>query len=115
MEDVQVITSSLKNKVASITIVDHILGSEQAFSATADGTVEALIQCIKASMPFELEFLDLELQSMSHGERAKAEAAVELAVDGRPYRGSAMDQDVVMAVVKACLSACNQAARAIVS
>jgi 2-isopropylmalate synthase len=112
LQDVQVVTSSLKNRVASITLADHVQGSEQAFSATGEGTVEALIQCIKSAMPFDLEFIDMELQSMAHGERAKAEAAVEIAVEGRPYRGSALDQDVVMAVVKACLSACNQAARA---
>jgi 2-isopropylmalate synthase len=112
IQDVQVVTSSLKNRVASITLADHVQGSEQAFSATGEGTVEALIQCIKSAMPFDLEFIDMELQSMAHGERAKAEAAVEIAVEGRPYRGSALDQDVVMAVVKACLSACNQAARA---
>lgn len=113
LQDVQVVTSSLKNRVASVTIADQITGAVQSHSATGDGAIEALIQCIKSAMPFEMEFIDLELQSMAHGERAKAEAAVEIAVDGRPYRGSAIDQDVVMAVAHASISACNQAARAV--
>ncbi|WP_127588470.1 2-isopropylmalate synthase [Paenibacillus koleovorans] len=115
LADVQVVTSSRKHRVASVSIVDAVAGEERTNSATAEGSVEALIRCIKASMPFELEFIDLELQSMAHGEHAQAEAAVEIAVDGRPYRGSAMDQDVVLAVARACLSACNQAARALVA
>lgn len=108
---VQVASSNLMHRMASITIADHSTGQEQAYSATGEGSVEALVQCFKCSMPFDLELIDLELQSMAHGERAKAEAAVEIVVNGQPFRGSAIDQDVIMAVAGACISACNQAAR----
>lgn len=109
--DVQVVVSSLKHRVASVTVKDNETGKESAFSAIAEGSVEALIRCIKQAMPFALDFMDLELQSIAHGEQANAEAAVEIAVGGTHYQGSALDRDVVVAVARACMSACNQAAR----
>lgn len=111
LQEVQVVVSSLKHRIASVTVRDNDTGREAAYSEIAEGSVEALIRCIKQAMPFELEFVDLELQSMAHGEQANAEAAVEIAVGGRLFQGSAIDRDVVVAVARACISACNQAAR----
>ncbi|PYI52915.1 2-isopropylmalate synthase [Paenibacillus flagellatus] len=109
--DVQVVVSSLKNRVASVTVKDHETGKEAAYSAIAEGSIEALIRCIKQAMPFELEFVDLELQSMAHGEQANAEAAVEIEVGGKLFQGTAIDRDVVVAVARACMAACNQSVR----
>ncbi|MFB9751070.1 2-isopropylmalate synthase [Paenibacillus hodogayensis] len=109
--EVQVVVSSLKHRVASVTVRDHETGRESSYSEIAEGSIEALIRCIKRAMPFDLEFVDLELQSMSHGEQANAEAAVEIAVGERFFQGSAIDRDVVVAVARACMGACNQAVR----
>lgn len=111
LSEVQVVVSSLKHRIASITVKDNETGEEQAYSAIAEGSVEAIFRCMKQAMPFRVEVADLELQSMSHGEYANAEAAVEISVGERLYQGSAIDQDVVVAVARACMSACNQAVR----
>jgi 2-isopropylmalate synthase len=107
----QVITGTNGHRVASCTIRDHQTGSEAAYSATGEGPVEALVQCMKQALPFDVEFTDLELYSLSSGEQANGEAAVTVTVQGESYRGTAIHRDVIVAVGQAFMSACNQAAR----
>ena len=109
--DVQVVTSSLKHRVASVTIRDGETGHERGYSAVGEGSAEALIRCIQQAMPFPFEVVDLELHALAHGEGANAAATVDIAVGGDTYRGSAIDRDMVMAVAQACMSACNRAVR----
>jgi 2-isopropylmalate synthase len=58
-----------------------------------------------------VEFSDMELQSLSTGEKASGEAEVTITVSGQMYKNSSIDQDVLLAVAKAFVSACNQAVR----
>jgi 2-isopropylmalate synthase len=112
LKDMQVISGSGRIRVASITLYDHEAGKESNFSATGEGPIEALAACIKQAVPLEVEFADLELHSLSSGEKANGEAAVTIRVGDDVFKSSAVDQDVLMATAKALLSACNQAVRA---
>ncbi|MCY0876773.1 MAG: 2-isopropylmalate synthase, partial [Firmicutes bacterium] len=73
---------------------------------------EAIIHCIKQASPLDVVFVELELHSIASGETANGEAAVMVSVDGVSYRGVGIDRDVIMAVSRAYMSACNQAVRA---
>lgn len=113
--DLQVLTGSQRSRVASATIRNEFTGKEAVYSGTGDGPIEALVRCMEQSVPYEVRFEDLELHSMSAGEQAQGEAVVSISVDGTMYRGNAADQDIILAVAKAYMTACNQAVRAISS
>lgn len=110
--DMQVITNNQRTRLASVTLRHNKTNSEQSFSSTGDGPIEALIQCIKQAMPIPVEFRDLELYSLSAGEKASGEAAVTISAGDVEYHGTAIDPDIILAVAKAYLSACNQAVSA---
>lgn len=114
--DLQVITNNLRTRVATVTLRDNRTGEERSFASTGAGPVEAVIQCMKMGMPIEVEFLDLELFSLSSGETAQGEAFVTIQSDcaavATEYVGTAVNPDIILAVAQAFLSACNQAVTA---
>jgi 2-isopropylmalate synthase len=107
--ELQVLTGSQRARVASVTLRDNRMGAERSYSGTGEGPVEAVVRCMKQAIPLPVEFTDLELHSLSAGERANGEAAVTISVHGRTYRGTGIHPDVILAVAHAFLSACNQA------
>ncbi|WP_135554894.1 2-isopropylmalate synthase [Paenibacillus cymbidii] len=109
--DVQVVTSSERSRVASATVKNGATGANATYSAIGRGPIEALIGCIKQGIGFPVEFVDLELHSISTGEAAGGEAEVTVEAFGRSYVGNAMDEDILIAVAHAYMAACNQAAR----
>jgi 2-isopropylmalate synthase len=115
LEQMQVVTGTNGHRVASCTIRDLAAGTVQSFSATGSGPIDALVHSIKNGLPFEADFADMELYSLSTGEQANGEAVVTVVVDGSSYRGTAINQDIIVAVGQAFMAACNQAARVIVN
>ncbi|MEB3102312.1 2-isopropylmalate synthase [Ferviditalea candida] len=109
--DVQVVTHNRNVKVASARIKNVEGQQEKVYSGVGSGPVEALITCMKQALSFHVEFDDLELYSLSSGENASGEAVVTISVEGRQFRGTGVDADIIFAVGKAFMSACNQAAR----
>ncbi|MBP1994995.1 2-isopropylmalate synthase [Paenibacillus eucommiae] len=107
----QVVSSSDRERLASVSIRNNQTGEERVYSATGEGPIEAIVHSLKQAMPMPVEFSDMELQSLSTGEKATGEAEVTITVNGRTFKNSSIDQDVLMAVAKAFLSACNQAVR----
>jgi len=109
--DIQVVTSNQMARMASVTVRNNQTGEQLSYSGTGEGPVEAIIHCIKQAIPLDVQFADLELHSIASGETASGEAAVMVTVDGEIYRGVGIDRDVIMAVSRAFMSACNQAVR----
>jgi 2-isopropylmalate synthase len=107
----QVASSSDRSRVASVSIRDNTKGEEQVFSGTGDGPIEAIIHSLKQAMPMAVDFSDMELHSLSTGEKATGEAEVTIVVNGETFKNTGIDQDVLMAVAKAFVAACNQAVR----
>ncbi len=110
--DIQVVTSNQMSPVASVKICDNRTGEESTFSGMGAGPVEAVVQCIKQAIPLDVHFEDLELHSISSDETANGEAVVLVSYNGENYRGIGIDKDIILAVSKAFMSACNQAVRA---
>lgn len=113
--DVQVFTGNHVTRLASVKLLDQVTGEEKIFSGTGEGPVEAVAHCVKQAIPVPVEFADLELHSVSAGETAYGEATVAVRMDGEDFRGIGIDRDIVLAVTRAFLSACNQAYRAMES
>ncbi|OXM86540.1 2-isopropylmalate synthase [Paenibacillus rigui] len=107
----QVLTGTTGNRMASCIIKDHSTGTENIFSGTGEGPVEALVAGIKQALPMEVDFTDMELYSLSSGEQANGEAIVTVSAHGNHFKGVAIHQDVLMAVAQAFMAACNQAVR----
>ncbi|CRF28623.1 isopropylmalate/homocitrate/citramalate synthase [Mycobacterium tuberculosis] len=108
---VQLITGNAGHRVASCTIRNEATGEEAVYVGTGGGPVEAVVAGIKQGLPFEAEFADLELYSLSAGEEASGEAIVTIRAHGQTYRGIAENRDILMAAAHAYMAACNQAAR----
>ncbi|MNI09833.1 2-isopropylmalate synthase [compost metagenome] len=108
---IQVAGSSDRARIASVSIKDNYQGVEQLFSGTGEGPIEAIINSLKQAMPMVVHFVDLELHSLSTGEKASGEAEVTIQVNGETFKNTGIDQDVLVAVAKAYVSACNQAIR----
>ncbi|CAG7657773.1 2-isopropylmalate synthase [Paenibacillus allorhizosphaerae] len=107
----QLVTGSTGHRMASCTIRDNVSGKETMYTGTGEGPVEAIVAGIRQALPFEAEFADMELYSLSSGEEASGEAIVTVRAGVKTYRGIAIDRDVIMAAAHAYMAACNQAAR----
>jgi 2-isopropylmalate synthase len=141
MVQAQIMSSSGQSRVAAVTVRDNEKGKEQTYSGVGDGPVEAIVRSLEQAFPLMLEFVDLELYSISEGEQAEGEAVVTLAVaEGKgstvagdadvcgegsgeasvqaaagsrdTYRGTGIDRDILLAVARAYVSAANQACQA---
>ncbi|WP_409344154.1 2-isopropylmalate synthase [Paenibacillus sp. MBLB4367] len=110
--DMQVMSSSERSRVASVTVRNRHSGEAATYTAIGQGPIEAVVRSIKQAMPFEAEFVDLELHSIASGESAGGEAEVTIEAADVAYRGNGVDEDILLAVAKAYIAACNQAARA---
>ncbi|MHC0620230.1 2-isopropylmalate synthase [Paenibacillus sp. M.A.Huq-82] len=111
LNHVQVVSSSDRSRVASVSVRNNRTGEENVYSGTGEGPIEAIVQSLRQAMPMDVEFSDLELHSLSTGEKATGEAEVTVSVGGQLYKNTGIDQDVLIAVAKAFVSACNQAVR----
>lgn len=111
MTHMQVVSSSDRNRVASVSVRNNQTGTESVYSGTGEGPIEAIVHCLQQAMPMDVVFSDLELHSLSTGEKATGEAEVTISVGGQTYKNTGIDQDVLVAVAKAFVSACNQAIR----
>ncbi|MED4601146.1 2-isopropylmalate synthase [Paenibacillus validus] len=107
----QLVTGDAGHRVASCTIRNEETGREKVYTGTGEGPVEAVVAGIKQALPFEAEFSDLELYSLSSGEEASGEAIVTVRANGQTYRGVSAQRDILMAAAHAFMAACNQAAR----
>jgi len=109
LADLQVVAGTQRARVASVTVMDHLKGTEHSCSGIGQGPLEAVINSIRQAIPLHIQFDDLELHSLSSGESAYGEAVVTISHQGRTYRGSAAHKDIILAAAQAFIAACNQA------
>ncbi|MCZ8512525.1 2-isopropylmalate synthase [Paenibacillus filicis] len=111
LEAVQLVTGSTGHRMASVTVRNNATGEEKLYTGSGDGPIEAVVAGIKQALPFDVEFADLELYSLSSGEQANGEAIVTAKAHQTSYRGIAVNGDIILAAAYAFMAACNQAAR----
>ncbi|SET98424.1 2-isopropylmalate synthase [Paenibacillus sp. NFR01] len=107
--DVQVLAGSAPHRVAAVSVRHLSSGREASYTSTGSGPLEAVISAIAQGIAEEIAFAGLELHSLGSGEDAQAEAAVMVERGGRPFRGTAVHRDIVMAAGLAYIAACNSA------
>ncbi|RIX50894.1 2-isopropylmalate synthase [Paenibacillus nanensis] len=107
--DLQVHAGTQRARSATVTICENEQGVEQSYMAMGAGPLEAVIHAIGQAIPVTVEFEDLELHSLSTGEDAHGEAVVSIVHNGIRYRGTSINQDIILAAAEAYISACNQA------
>mgnify|MGYP001171376786 FL=1 len=100
-------------RIVRATVLNRNTQTEQTYTGSGNGAVEALVAALQKAIPLEIRFEDLELHSLSAGANAPGEAMVTVSIAGKSYRGSGIDEDVLMAVARAFVTACNQAMRTI--
>ncbi|WP_371320217.1 2-isopropylmalate synthase [Chengkuizengella axinellae] len=108
--DIKVFTQHHK-KAATATVINQITHEENTFLGKGKGPVEAIISSIKQAIPLDVKFIDLELYSLSSGENANGEAIVTIEIEGRKFKGTCIDEDIMFSIAKGFISAINQCIR----
>src|SRR5690606_32759565 len=112
LTDLQAVAGTQRARVASVTVRDNRTGKHRSCSGIGQGPLEAVINSIKQAIPADIQFVDLELHSLASGEDASGEAVVTVSHEGKLFKSSASDKDIVLAAARAYLGACNQALQA---
>lgn len=77
-----------------------------------NGPIDGFVDAIRRETGLSFDFVDYREHAMGHGANASAVAYVELATpDGKPRFGVGIDKNIVVASLKAVLSAVNRTLR----
>jgi 2-isopropylmalate synthase len=96
----------------SVTLTDH--GQEVTIEGSANGPIAAFVSALSA-LDVDMRVLDYAEHALSSGGDAHAAAYVECAVGERVLWGVGLDANIVIASLKAVVSAVNRAERDAVS
>ncbi|MBI4374555.1 MAG: 2-isopropylmalate synthase, partial [Deltaproteobacteria bacterium] len=107
LEDVKVRSGTKVTPKAVVTL--KIDGKKAKVQATGDGPVDAAFSAIKKLTKFKGTLQKFSINAITGGTDAQGEVTVVLEQDGRTLRGTGSHTDIVVASVKAFLSALNRA------
>ena len=84
-------------------------GEERTINGKGNGPIAAFVDALKVDSGFNLGVLDYHEHAIGHGEDATAVAYVEVeGADGRPLFGVGIHPNIVVASLKATISALNR-------
>jgi 2-isopropylmalate synthase len=86
----------------------EIDGEVKACSATGDGPVDAVFNCVKQLFPHKARLKLYQVSAVTQGTDAQAEVTVRLDEDGKIVNGQSADTDTIVASVKAYVNALNK-------
>ena len=87
----------------------HFNGEERTINGKGNGPIAAFVDALKADCGFDLGVLDYHEHAIGHGEDATAVAYVEVEdTDGRSLFGVGIHPNIVVASLKATVSALNR-------
>jgi 2-isopropylmalate synthase len=87
----------------------HFNGEERTINGKGNGPIAAFVDALKADCSFDLGVLDYHEHAIGHGEDATAVAYVEVEnTDGRSLFGVGIHPNIVVASLKATVSALNR-------
>jgi 2-isopropylmalate synthase len=92
----------------SVTLTDH--GQERTIEGTGNGPIAAFVDAL-AGLDVDVRVLDYAEHALSSGGDARAAAYVECAVGDRVLWGVGLDPNIVIASLKAVVSAVNRSQR----
>ncbi len=98
-----------EQEVAARLMLD---GKPKTITGKGNGPIDGFVDAIRRETGLAFDFVDYREHAMGHGANASAVAYVELATaDGKPRFGVGIDKNIVVASLKAVLSAVNRTLR----
>jgi len=98
-----------------IEAVLRVDGVERAVVGTGHGPVDALVAALGEELGIGVRILDYAEHAMRSGADATAAAYIEAAIDGDVFWGVGIDESIVVASMRALISAINRGASASLS
>ncbi len=89
----------------------RIDGVERVVRAQGNGPIDAFVAALRTERGIAVEIRDFREHAITRGADAKAAAYVEARIGGRPLFGVGLDANIVVASLRAVVSAANRAAR----
>jgi len=101
-------TMAGNNATPTATVTLRRDGEDHTDAATGDGPVDAIYSAIQRITEVSVELQDYQLRALTGGKDAQGEVSVEVACDGRKFRGRGVSTDIVEASGRAYLAAVNR-------
>ena len=89
-------------------VVTTPAGTEQTYTGTGNGSVEAIFNTLEQIAEGKVNVLDYRVTSVGKGEDALGEAVINVEYNGFKYTGRDAAQDVLEASAKAYVNAVNR-------
>ncbi len=80
-------------------------------AATGDGPVDAALKAMARATGIDFELTSMRVRSVSEGEDAQGEAALQARINGNQWSGRGVDTDIVAACAQAFIEILNRASR----
>ena len=90
----------------------RVNGAERAIIGTGHGPVDAFVIALGEELGFDVRVLDYSEHAMRSGADATAAAYIEAAIDEEVFWGVGIDESIVVASLRALISAINRGATA---
>ncbi|WP_028455016.1 2-isopropylmalate synthase [Chitinilyticum litopenaei] len=100
--------ASETGEIPHATLVISEAGTERRADADGDGTVDASFKAIESLVNSGAELQLYSVNAITQGTDSQGEVTVRLARDGRIVNGQGADTDIIVASVKAYISALNK-------
>ena len=107
LQNVQVQYGSSHIPTATV-VVKTPAGTEQIYTGTGNGSVEAIFNTLEQIAEGKVNLLDYRVKSVGQGEDALGEAVINVEYNGYKYTGRDAAQDVLEASAKAYINAINR-------
>ncbi len=94
-------------RIEAVVTVD---GKQRTLVGEGNGPIDALVDALSKSLGVNIEIADFREHALGAGSAAQAAAYVEAKIDGAIYFGIGIDENTVVASLKAVISAVNRKA-----
>jgi len=94
---------------ATVRLRNTATAQEVQDAATGDGPIDAAFECIQRLTGLQATLKDYELRALTGGRDAQGEVHLEIATNGKRYRGRGLSTDIIEASALAFLHAVNRA------
>ena len=99
-------SSSDIEKTASINV--QIADKEKTFEGSGDGVLDAIFNAVREIVSFDVDLEQYDVNALTEGTDAQANASVVLKCEGIVFSGSYRDTDTVFASAQAFMNALNK-------
>ena len=92
-------------------VLAHHNGNELRQAAVGDGPIDAVFKALSLATRVRPELRQYRVRSVTDGEDAQGEVAIDVEHEGRRYHGRAVHTDIIQASAEAFIDVINRIAR----